>query len=123
MESIAKLREKVEQVLKGQITGYLMDELEETVIQSADLNRFLVVRTGWYRGVNHYALIQDVEVRKNKTVVVYADNTDTDLAEDLTAAGIPVTSIINAHDPDQVQRLNREKPAQQQEALAQRMAA
>ena len=93
MESLAKLREKVEQVLKSQITGYLMDELQETVIQSADLNRFLVVRTGWHNGTSHYALIQDVEIRKDKTVVIYADNTNTDLEADLTMAGVPPHKI------------------------------
>ena len=93
MESLAKLREKVEQVFKTQITSCLMDELEETVIQSADLNRFLVVRTGWHNGTNHHVLIQDVEIRKDKTVVIYADNTDTDLEADLIMAGVPPHKI------------------------------
>ena len=94
MESLAKLREKVKQVLEGQITGYLMDELKETVIQSADLNRFVVIRTGWFRGTNHYALIQDVLIRDDKSVVIYADNTDSDLAADLIAAGIPPHKVM-----------------------------
>lgn len=96
MEPLAKLREKVKQVLEGQITGYLMDELKETVIQSADLNRFVVIRTGWFRGTDRYALIQDVEIRKDRTVVIYADNTDTDLENDLIEAGISPHKIMHS---------------------------
>ena len=96
MESVAKLRERIKQVLEGQITGYLMEELEETVIQSSDLNRFVVIRTGWYKGINHYALIQDVEIRKDKTVIIRADNTSSDLAAELIEAGIPAHKVVFA---------------------------
>lgn len=96
MESLAKLREKVERVIQAQIPGYLMEEVQETLIKSANLNRFVVIRTGWHQGTNHYALIQDVEIRKDKTVVIYADNTDTDLATDLVDAGIPQHKVVFA---------------------------
>jgi len=105
MESLNSLREKVKLVLKTQITGYLMDELAETVVQSADLNRFLVIRTGWHQGKDYHALIQDVEIRKDKSVVIYADNTDTDLATDLLEAGISAARIKKAYSPDRQQQL------------------
>ena len=73
-----------------------MEELVETVVQSNNLNRFLVIRTGWFKGINYYALIQDVEILKDKAVVIYADNTDTDLANDLVKAGIPAHKVIHS---------------------------
>lgn len=107
MESLAKLREKVSQVLQAQITGYLMDTLQDQLIQSVDLNRFLVVRTGWHQDADYYALIQDVEIRKDKTVIIYADNTDTDLATDLLEAGIPASRIKKAYIPSQKEQLKQ----------------
>ena len=118
MESLDKLREKVERVLRAQVTGYLTETLEDKLIQSADLNRFLVIRTGWHQGTDHYALIQDVEIRKDKTVVIYANNTDDDLAADLMEAGIAQNKIVYASSQMSGTTIKNESSATQQQQIA-----
>ena len=109
MDSLTHLREKVSQTMQAQIHGYWMETLQDQLIRSNDLNRFVVIRTGWYRDTDHYALIQDVKVQEDGTVIIYADNTDGDLAEELIDAGIPADKVLKAYDPDQVDRLNYTK--------------
>ena len=107
MESLAKLREIVAQVLQSQINGYLMDTLKDEVIQSKDLNRFFVVRTGWHLETDHHALLQDVVIQEDGKVVIYANNTDDELVEELVEAGIPAVAIVEAYNPDTAGRYVR----------------
>lgn len=75
--------------------GYAQRELSRSVIQSADNNRFLVIRVGWVQGENRYAVIQDIEI-KDGVVFIHQDNQEEPLKEELIEAGIPASAIIEA---------------------------
>lgn len=94
MEPLDQLRATIAQVLQSQIRDYHTGNVKDTLIQSKDLNRFLVVCTGWFKGENFYGITQDVELREDGTVVIYADNTEADLAEDFVEAGISAEKIV-----------------------------
>lgn len=76
--------------------GYSIGDLKETVVQGADQNRFLVVRTGWAEGQNFYALLQDIELRDGR-VLIHQDNQEDDVAEDLVDAGIAADTIVKTY--------------------------
>ena len=118
MASLSKLREVIAQVLKSQIGGYPVETMQDELIQSKDLNRFMVICTGWHQNTAYHTLIQDVWIRPDGKVVIYADNTDQDLAEDLIAAGIPATAIIRAYDPEAMAQPNQVRPEERQQRMA-----
>lgn len=101
------IRSIIRQVMQSQIGAYPVETLKDNFIQSDTLNRFLVIRTGWQRDTDRYALIQDVELREDGSIIIYADNTDQSLAEDFMEAGVPADKIIKAYDPDQQERLKQ----------------
>lgn len=107
MESLAQLRETVKQVLQSQIGDYHTGTVRDTLIESSDCNRFLVVCTGWFKDKDYYGLIQDVGISDDGSVTIYADNTEEYLAEELIEAGVPADKIIKAYDPDQQERLKQ----------------
>lgn len=121
MESLAQLRDIIAAVLQSQIGDYHTGTVQDTFIQSKDLNRFLVICTGWFKGENFYGITQDVELREDGTVLIHADYTTEDLAEDLVEAGIPANTIIKAYDPDAMRQVNQD--ASQPEQNTQRQAA
>lgn len=92
--------EQIRKIVLDAITfpagGYLTDAVTETVVQSNEQTRFLVIRTGWENGENAYGIIQDIELKDN-TVLIHQDNTDYDLADDLIQAGIPASFIVKTY--------------------------
>lgn len=124
METQAKLREIISKVLQDQIGNYHTGTVKDTFIQSADRNRFLVVCTGWFKDENFYGTTQDVELRADGLVIIHADNTSEDLAEDFVEAGIPAHNIVRAYRPEEVSRLSQSMPKKlQQPRSQQRIAA
>jgi len=111
MESIAHLREIIAKELQAQIGDYAVGTLKDTFIQSQDLNRFLVVCSGWddKTGLYEYGIVQDVEIRADGKVLIHANFTDGDLAEELEDAGVPYTLIIKAYDERTKNRLTKEQ--------------
>lgn len=124
MESLDQLRVTIASVLQSQIGDYHTGTVQDTFIQSKDLNRFLVICTGWFKGENFYGITQDVELREDGTVLIHADHTTDDLAEDLIEAGIPASSIVKAYDPEVMERLSKvDQPENAQRDSSQRQAA
>ena len=107
MEAARRNREIVAQVLRSNAGPYIMKNLVDEYMEAEQANRFLLIRTGWHRGEDYYALIQDVGWREDGTVIIYADNTDEDLAEELIEAGIPADKVLKAYDFNQSGRLNQ----------------
>ncbi len=112
----AQHRQLIAQVLRAEAGPYAVQGLYDKYVESAEGNRFLLIRTGWFKGKNYYSVLEDVELEPGGTVLIHTDKDEDDLAQDLIAAGIPATAIIKAYDPDQGQRLSQDK-------LEQRMAA
>ena len=112
----AQHRQLIAQVLRAEAGPYAIQGLYDKYVESAEGNRFLLIRTGWFKGKNYYSVMEDVELEPDGTVLLHADKDG--LAEDLIAAGIPAAAIIKAYDPDQVQRLNQTKPEKPQERMA-----
>ena len=124
MDTLAKFREIIAKVLQDQIGNYHTGTVRDTFIQSADNNRFFVICTGWFKEENFYGITQDVELQANGIIVIHADNTSEDLAEDLTDAGIPAHNIIRGYRSGEAQRLTQPKPKKiRQPSSQQRMAA
>ena len=92
--------QEIRQIILDAITfpegGYLNPDIRESIIQSSDQNRFLVIRTGWDKGENTYAVIQDIELREG-FILIHRDNTEDDLADSLREAGIAASYIIKAY--------------------------
>lgn len=107
MDTLNQYREIISKILQAEAGPYAMPELEDVFIRNEQGDRFLLVRTGWFKNTDYHSLIQDIALLENGFVVIYADNTDEELAEELVEAGIPAASIIEAYDPDQQQRLQQ----------------
>lgn len=124
MESLAQLRKTVAQVLQSQIGNYRTGDVKDTLIQSKELNRFVVICTGWFKGENFYGVIQDVELRADGTLLIHADNTDGDLAEDFAEAGISAKRIVKAYRSPSIEQVTRPaKKVERQYENQQKMAA
>lgn len=107
MESLAQLREIVKQVLQSQIGEYHTGTVRDTLVESSESNRLLVICTGWFKDKNYYGLIQDVAIGSDGSITIYADNTEGYLVEELIEAGVPANKILKAYDPDQQERLKQ----------------
>lgn len=124
MESLAQLRKTIAHTLQSQIGNYRTGDVKDTLIQSKDSNRFVVICTGWFKGENFYGVIQDVELRADGTVLIHADNTDGDLAEDLAEAGVSAKRIVKAYRSEDIEQVARpKKKVERQYESQQRMAA
>ncbi|UYZ64619.1 element excision factor XisI family protein [Hymenobacter weizhouensis] len=96
MEPLATWQQAIRSVLTLPPTAaYAVPELREVLLEDVTHNRFLVVRTGWFNGQNFYAVIQDVELRDGY-VWIHRNNTEHDLSEELTEAGIAAEKIVLA---------------------------
>lgn len=111
MKTLEETREIVKEVIVKRCIGTNeVGEVRDELIQSTDLNRFLVICVGWEKDKNQYMLIHDVQIREDCTVIIHADNTDKDMADYLISAGIPEIMIVKSYDPDAVGLLNEPKP-------------
>ncbi len=125
MECLTELREIIAKELQSQIGNYAVGTMKDTFIQSRDLNRFLVVCYGWddKTGLYEYGIVQDVEIQADGKVLIHADFTDGDLAEELEDAGVPYDVIIKGYDERTKNRLNKKQNISKPNDNHQRMAA
>ena len=110
MKTLEETRGIIKQLLTRRIGTNGVGEVKEELIQSADLNRFLVICTGWQKDEDQYMLIYDIQVREDGVVIIHADQTDDDIAEYLVGDGIPEIMIVKAYDPDNISYLTHNKP-------------
>ena len=106
----AQHRQLIAQVLRAEAGPYAIQGLYDKYVESTEGNRFLLIRTGWFKGKNYYSVMEDVELEPDGTVLLHTDKDG--LAEDLIAAGIPAAAIIRAYDPEAMAQPNQVRPEQ-----------
>lgn len=58
-------------------------------------DRYLLVRTGWMNGEDVYSLLIHIAIEEGK-VIIYQDNTDEEIYEQLIEGGVNEESLIRA---------------------------
>ena len=106
LTDIAEIRQAVLAALASPAGGYAIGNLKHTLVQSDDHNRFMVVRTGWFRDKDYYGVMQDVELRDGQ-VIINRDSPEESLVEALLEAGVESSTIIRAYAPAEAHSLTR----------------
>ncbi|MDJ0619978.1 MAG: XisI protein [Calothrix sp. MO_192.B10] len=102
-----KYREAVEKTL-SEYADFLGND-EEVKIQlvfDRENNHYLLVETGWQNGYRIYGTLLHVDIIENKLFIQH-DGTESGIAVDLVAKGIPKEDIILGFRPEQ-ERQNTE---------------
>lgn len=101
----AKYRSAVKQILE-EYAKFLGndDEAQMELVLDPESDRYLLVETGWHDGYRIYGTLLHVDIIDNKLWIQH-DGTESGIAEELVAAGVPKDRIVLAFKPLELRKL------------------
>ncbi|WP_046245866.1 element excision factor XisI family protein [Hymenobacter terrenus] len=97
METLANYRQAILNVITPFPTsGYDIPEIKTHVITDKDTDTYLLIRTGWRGDRNYYSVIIHMAIVGGE-IIIYQNNTDRELDEELTDEGVAPAAISLAY--------------------------
>lgn len=73
-----------------------LQDVENHVIADTKNHHYLLVSIGWDDTMQSYSTIFHIEIKPNGKLYIHANNTDTDIAEDLMFEGVERSDLVAA---------------------------
>ncbi len=96
MGKIAKYRNAVLSIIEehAKLKPVNLQDVENQILADEKHGHYQLVSLGWEGRAFNYAIIYHFDIRPDGKVWIQANNTDSDVAEELVARGVPSKDIV-----------------------------